>query len=166
VNWKNLAPLLADVAPLIGTAIGGPAGGAVGALVANTLGVKNNPQAIAQAIKQNPDALVKIKQLESDERQQFRQLALETTRLELQNQQHAREQHKDHWMPATITLVLAIMVCAMFGIIVFSTIPPGKENLLYMLVGQVLTAFLTSVAFWIGTSRSSAEKTKLMQAGS
>lgn len=167
--WENVKSIIGSSAPLIGTLIGGPAGGAVGGLVASALGVENTPQAIEQELKSNPDALVKIKQLESEERIRLKELALQATELELKryqselgDTQHAREQHKDHWMPNLLTIGLALMVAGMFvSLFVFE--PPAQfDQVVIMIAGTVLGAFSTAVAFWLGSSKGSADKSKLL----
>ncbi|MCG9624181.1 holin family protein [Vibrio mediterranei] len=80
--WESVKSLIATAAPMIGTVIGGPAGGAVGAMVASTLGVENTPEAIEQELRNNPDALLKLKQLESDERIKLQELALSHSKIE------------------------------------------------------------------------------------
>lgn len=62
--WDKVLELIGDAAPVVGTMLGGPAGAAVGGLVAKALGVENKPEAIEEALKSNPEALVKIKELE------------------------------------------------------------------------------------------------------
>ena len=80
--WESVKSLIATAAPMIGTVIGGPAGGAVGAMVASTLGVENTPEAIEQELRTNPDALLKLKRLESDERIKLQELALDHSKIE------------------------------------------------------------------------------------
>lgn len=63
--WDKVLELIGDAAPVVGTMLGGPAGAAVGGLVAKALGVDNTPEAIEEALKSNPDALVKIKEIEA-----------------------------------------------------------------------------------------------------
>ena len=62
--WDKVLELIGDAAPTVGGLLGGPAGVAVGGLVAKALGVEDKPEAIEEALKNDPDALVKIKELE------------------------------------------------------------------------------------------------------
>ena len=170
--WNRIKNMMGSAAPLIGTLIGGPAGGLVGGMVASVLGVENTPQAIEQELKNNPDALVKLKALESEERIKFKalalqssQLALEERKAELQDTQHARTQHKDHWMPSLLTLALALMVTGMFGALFIVEPPQQFDQVVIMIAGAVLGAFGTSVAFWLGSSKGSADKTKQLKGG-
>jgi len=79
--WDSIKSMVGNSAPLIGTLIGGPAGAAVGGLVANALGVENTPQAIEQSLKTNPDALLKLKQLEFDNQVELKRLAFQHAQL-------------------------------------------------------------------------------------
>ncbi|MFT6986235.1 MAG: hypothetical protein ACJAT7_002058 [Psychromonas sp.] len=87
--WDSIKSLIGNSAPIIGTLIGGPAGTAVGSMVASALGVENTPAAIEQELRNNPDALVKIKQLESDERIALKKLAFKHAELESDERQLA-----------------------------------------------------------------------------
>ena len=62
--WDKVLEIIGEAVPTIGGLLGGPGGLAVGELVAKTLGVKNSPKAIEDALKSNPDALVKLRELE------------------------------------------------------------------------------------------------------
>lgn len=85
--WKDLASTVGKIAPALGAALGGPAGGAVGALISAALGTDNNPDAIAQAMKTNPDAAVKLAEIEKQV--VLAQLAAETSQ-HSETQQTAR----------------------------------------------------------------------------
>ena len=64
--WDKVLEILGDAAPTVGGLLGGPGGAAVGELVSKVLGVDNSPEAIEKELVSNPDALVKIKELETN----------------------------------------------------------------------------------------------------
>lgn len=168
--WDNVKKIIGTSAPIIGTLIGGPAGTAIGGLVASALGVENTPDAIEQELKNNPEALLKLKQLESDERIKLKELAMQHARIELEERQaelkdtqNAREQHKDHWMPSVLTIVLALMVTGMFSALFYFDAPEKYDQVVIMIAGAVLGSFGTAVAFWLGSSKGSADKSKLLK---
>ncbi len=80
--WDTIKSLLGNAAPLIGTLIGGPVGTAVGGLVSSALGVDNTPEAIERELSTNPDAVIKLKQLEFEHGVELKQLAFEHAKLE------------------------------------------------------------------------------------
>ncbi len=91
--WEKVKSLIGTAAPpLVGTLIGGPAGGAVGGLVASALGVENTPEAIEAELRTNPEALLTLKKLESDERVRLRELAFKHAELESEERRLATVQ--------------------------------------------------------------------------
>lgn len=75
-SWDGVKEVVAKAAPLLGSALG-PAGGAVGTLIATALGVEDNPDAVAEAIKADPQALVKLEELERKHQRELEQMVLE-----------------------------------------------------------------------------------------
>lgn len=161
MNWSDIKEQLGKFAPLIGTAVGGPAGAAIGSLVASGLGVENTPEAVSQAISQDPNAAIKLKQIETDNEQHLREHAFNILNAELKDKQNARENNKHSVMPAVICCALTIMVL-LGGYAIFMTeIPEANKTLANLLFGALLAKWGDSIAYWVGTTRSSAEKTKL-----
>ncbi|WP_258292100.1 hypothetical protein, partial [Escherichia marmotae] len=64
MEWKDIAGIVGKAAPIVGGLIGGPAGAAVGGLVASALGTEATPDAISRALETDPQAAVKLKELE------------------------------------------------------------------------------------------------------
>ena len=62
--WDKIKELIGDSAPVVGGLLGGPAGATVGGLISKALGVENNASAIEAELVNNPDALVKLRELE------------------------------------------------------------------------------------------------------
>lgn len=164
MNWESLKRMVGEYAPVAGSLLGGPAGGAIGTLISGFLGVENTPDAVAEALKQNPQAAIELRKFDHEYRGQLAELTFKTLQEEMKDKQHARVTHKDHWMPSAITLVLALMVTGIFCTLVWVPISETLTNVLYLMVGQVVGAFMTAIAYWLGTSRSSKEKDNRMVA--
>jgi len=162
MDWSKVGKALADSAPVIGSLLGGPVGGAAGALIASTLGTANDPAAVLARIQSDPDTLLKIKQLEQDERDSLRNWQTLTLQAELADLQSARQAHAGHWMPSAITVCLAIMACAMASALIYLPIPETNRDLAINYAGQIFGLFGGAVAYWIGTSRSSRDKDQLL----
>lgn len=151
MRWSDVGKTAARMAPALGGALGGPAGAAVGALVASAYGTASDPDAVSQAIAADPQAAVTLREIELRHAETI--AALMTADI-----QHARDAHSGSIMPAVVTVSLAVMVVGAFATLVLAEIPPGSREAALLIVGQVIGAFASSVAYWIGSSRGSALK--------
>lgn len=176
MDWKDVGHAVADAAPIIGTLLGGPAGAAVGGLVAATLGTKSNPDDVSATIAANPDTLLKIKQMELDQQAKLQALAIqaEQNRLSAQSQdfatevsdrQSARElaaKQPHDWLRPMIAVLL---VSAVIGIVVAVFLPSSKAvladqvamSILSMVIGMVFRDFGMVMSYLFGTSRDAQQ---------
>lgn len=76
-SWDGVKEVVGKAAPLLGSALG-PAGGAVGTLIAAALGTENTPDAVGAAIKADPQALLKLQQLEKEHERELTRMMLES----------------------------------------------------------------------------------------
>lgn len=65
MNWSDVAETVGKVAPAAGGALGGPAGAAVGGVIARVLGVDESPEAVRQALQGDPKAALKLREVEA-----------------------------------------------------------------------------------------------------
>ena len=93
MDWKDVAGVVGKAAPILGGILGGPAGAAVGGLVATALGTDATPDAVSTALLGDPNAAVKLKELEVNSKVQLQQLAVsaEQNRLQSAAAQYAAE---------------------------------------------------------------------------
>lgn len=82
--WDGIRDTVAGAAPLLGSLVGGKAGEMAGNLVADALGTSNDAESISNALKNDPEALAKIKQAELEHQSELRRIAMkkESNRLE------------------------------------------------------------------------------------
>lgn len=106
MDWKDIAESVADAAPLIGGVLAGPAGAAAGTLLASIFGTDGTPEAVAAAIKSDPEAAVKLREAELAHAEAMRRLYLEakaseqaaiTQRLTAINKTMRAELETDGW---------------------------------------------------------------------
>lgn len=68
MKWSDVGGKVREIAgaslPALGTALGGPAGAAIGVALGKALGTDPTPDAVAAAL--NPDAAVKLREIEAD----------------------------------------------------------------------------------------------------
>lgn len=140
MNWRDVADAVGRSAPLLGSLLAGPVGGAAGAIVAAALGVDSTPDAVSKAIAVNPDAAVKLRAIEADERVRLHELAAQVVITEAQaatdnaadvNRTMQAEAASEHWptytwrpfigfcvgfnTAAASVIVLMVFVPMMFG---------------------------------------------------
>jgi len=62
---NSLVDIISKSAPVLGSALGGPAGGLIGSLISNSLGIDmNNPEEAAKKLKNDPSFVEKLKEIE------------------------------------------------------------------------------------------------------
>ena len=88
-SWDGVKNLISSAAPMLGTALGGPAGAAVGGLITKALGVEESPEAIEAELRRDPAALLKLKGLEAD---------LERARIETRGRVVTAEAQGESWL--------------------------------------------------------------------
>ena len=178
--WDNIKELIGTSAPVLGTLLGGPASGAVGGLISKVLGVDNTPEAIELALMNNPDALLKIKELETSKELAILQAELENKRIDvgsvidnrkldnekdqmfLSDKQSARSRQTDSEkatgkVDVALYVIAGVIVLAFFASIlalIFITLDKqsGTYELLLMLFGALTTKFGTVVDYFFGAS--------------
>lgn len=158
MNWRDIGKQVAKVAPILGSALGGPIGGAAGALVATALGVDSNPDKVSEAMDSDPEWTFKVMELERKHEESLRRMDLDEKKAEMADTQQARRTHREHWMPWALTCILSIMVSAMVAALIWISIPESNREVIYLIVGQLIGAFSTAISYWLGSSKSSSSK--------
>lgn len=152
MEWRDVASTVGKVAPLVGGALGGPAGAAVGRLAAGVLGVESSPQALSKAAS-DPEAANKLRQLELDHKEQLTRMTLEaeTARLgEINKTMRAETDSNDayvrRWRPTYGYFTAAAWFVQMTGITVILGLvayrDPGELATVVGALGTVLTALM------------------------
>lgn len=147
MKWQDIASTVGSIAGSVAPLLGGPVGLAVsiGSQIAGALGTDNTPDAVAASLRNDPNAALKLQEWAAQEREQIRQanielqrIALDEYKAELQDRQQARAAHKDHWMPAALTLILIVMLAVQMAVLFLMPIPEGNRDLLVYLSGNFL----------------------------
>ena len=126
MNLKMIKGLVGSVAPTLATAMGSPLAGAAMSVIADKLGVKNEPKAIEQAIQSaTPEQLLAIKEAELDFESKMAQMEVDVFALETADVQDARQAHKGDWTPRVFGLV---SLFGFVGYIFLVTIQPPDAN--------------------------------------
>lgn len=151
--------VLATVAPLLGTALGGPFGGLAGTLLAKALGT-TDPKAMDAAITStDPDILLKLKQADNDFQAQLKALDISEEKLSFDDTANARarEVSVHDSTPHVLAYGITVGFFGILGYLLWNGKPPGGDVMMVML-GSLGTAWTGIVAYYFGSSAGSADK--------
>ena len=109
----------------------------------------------------SPEVMLKLKQANNSFKIRMRELNNELVSAELSDMQDARKNHKHSIMPAILCCVLTVGLIAFTTALLFVTMPAENTRLIDTLFGAYLTNWISTVSYWVGTTRSSADKNKL-----
>lgn len=149
MNWSDIKEAVCKAAPLLGTLLGGPAGGTVGAIISSALGVENSPTAVEKELVNNPDAIVKLREVEAKRQVDLETLAVDQAKSDMtaavQNatdvnktmQVEAQSEHflQFSWRPLigySVALAVGLSVLTVFlsyGAAIFYSRPEGLAHL-------------------------------------
>lgn len=156
--------VIGTVAPLLGTALGGPFGGLAGTLLAKALGT-SDPKAQETLIASgDPQVLLQLKGAENELQEHMRQLDIDEKKLTFDDIANARAmQVSTH---DTTPKYLAYFVTAGFFLTLGYLIVYGKPttggDVMLVMVGSLGTAWASIVSFFYGSSAGSAAKTDVI----
>lgn len=165
MNWSDLKAVIGGAAPLLGTVIGGPAGAMVGGIVSAALGTANTPDAVSAALLGNPDALVKIRQIESDNQVQLQQLVVtaEANRLlDVQSARTRQSANPNDRTPQYLAWGVSIGFFAVLTLVMFAHMEGSVQSLLLVMTGALQSAWMAIISYYFGSSKDSAGKTQMI----
>lgn len=171
MDFTTLAKAITKLgAPLLGTVLGGPAGGAIGNLIASKFdeeGITNDESIgkLASKIMGDPEASIKLAEIESSHKIELQRLLLQgeqqklqaeiaQTTLDIDNTKNAREMNvkKESYFPEALSVLIALGFILTIYWIVAYTQDASDKDVLYTLVGVIGTAFTQMVSYWLGSS--------------
>ena len=147
--WDSIKGTVAKAAPLLGSMLGGPAGGTAGTLIAEALGTDESPDAISQAL-QDPEAAAKLKAAEQENRAELKRMKIEadsnqltqinkTMRAEMQ----AESGYRTNWRPTfgyAAAIAFAIQMIGLTVVLGWVAIRRPDE------VGTVISALAQAIS--------------------
>jgi len=157
---------LKTLAPLIGTALGGPLGGAAAAFIADKLGLENKTiEAVNDVLnsgKLSPDQISQLKLAEIDFKKFLEQNKIDLAKMDMENTKSARDMQVStkSSMPAVMSIIIT---SGFFGILAYMmTDYFVPSDPLMVMLGSLGTAWIAVVNFWFGSSNGSQAKDRLL----
>jgi membrane-bound ClpP family serine protease len=170
MDLSKIGGLLAQVAPTVATALGGPlAGLAVKTLSEAMFGHQDASESDVSAALMNatPEQLQKLKETDATFKVKMKELDIDLEKIAAGDRDSARnmQMHTNDWIPRAMAIMVTF---GFFGILTWlltKGVPPtGSETLIYML-GALGTAWTGIVQFYFGSSAGSKAKTDAMVQG-
>jgi hypothetical protein len=158
---ETLISLLKGVAPVLATAVAGPAGGAAVGWIASKLGIPDDTiEGVTAALTGNPEMTMKLKELD-----------LEYAKLEAADRDSARKAYAEVATSANATkldkavvplLALGTVALAFLfiGILIFIDVASDQQQMIIFALGFITSSAGQVLSFYFGSSQGSKDKTK------
>ena len=112
MQWADVADTIGKAAPALGGVLAGPAGSGIGTLIARALGVDDKPEAVAQAVQQDPQAAIRLREIEASLTQALIQQRGEAVKAEAQSESWLAR----NWRPLTMLAFVALIGMHWIGV--------------------------------------------------
>jgi hypothetical protein len=161
---ETLLGILKGVAPVLATAVAGPAGGAAVGWIASKLGIDDaTVEGVTQALTGNPEMAMKLKELD-----------LEYAKLEVQDRDSARKAYAqvatseyatklEKLVVPLLALGVVGLAFALIAVLMFVNTPQDQQQLIIFALGFITSAAGQVLSFYFGSSQGSRDKTKEIQ---
>lgn len=176
MDWGIIGGLVAQAAPTIGGLLGGLIpfpGGAVlgqvaGKVLAEALGVPPTPDAINTAITTGDPAVITAKLSEAEVKMQTEVEKFKAVMTDIQDARHvgleyARAGSTIQWAPTIVSVIVAVGFCLFSYVAIVKPTGADRDVLMYLL-GAWNSAFVTMLAYWLGSSSGSSDKSAQLAA--
>ena len=159
--------IVATVAPVLGTALGGPLGGAATTMILEKLGVDTEKAAV-ETMTADPGALLKLKEAEYDFKKYMAELKIKEKDLHRQDRDSARKLAIERGIVIQAALTglfitgYFVLIYWFFSGSVAQGLGEWSKGQLGILIGVLTAAIPQMLNFWFGSSEGSKRKTLSM----
>jgi len=159
-----LLGILKGVAPVLATAVAGPAGGATVGWIASKLGIPDDTiEGVTKALTGNPEMTMKLKELD-----------LEYAKLEIADRDSARKAYAqvatseyatklDKVVVPVLALGVVGLAFTLIGVLMFVNTPQDQQQIIIFALGFITSAAGQVLSFYFGSSQGSKDKTEEMK---
>lgn len=159
---------LKTLAPLLGTALGGPLGGAAASFIADKLGLDSKDvKSISEVLnggKMTPEQIAQVKLAEIDFQKFLESNKIKLEEIAALDRNSARELLKStrSYVPATLTFGITIGYFVVLLGMMTKAFTVADSQVMLIMLGQLGTAWGVTIAFWFGTTSGSKDKTDIL----
>lgn len=165
----SLVSTVAKYAPLVANCLPIPGAGAIVQLIASAFGgTPTDTTNLANLIQKDPDAAVKLKEIEINSQVQLQQLlvnkAISDAQIAAADRADARKMQETNksYMPSFLSMMILIGFFIILFCLAKYVIPADNANIVYMLVGGINSSLGAVIAYWLGTTSSSKDKDAML----
>jgi hypothetical protein len=160
----TLLGILKGIAPVLATAVAGPAGGAAVGWIASKLGIDDaTVEGVTQALTSNPEMTMKLKELD-----------FEYAKLEQQDRDSARKAYAevatsqyatklDKMVVPILALGTVALAFLFIGILIFIDVATDQQQMIIFALGFITSSAGQVLSFYFGSSQGSKDKTKELE---
>ena len=149
---NELLGLVKNIAPSIATALGSPLAGMAVSALAERFGVEDEVEAVTKAIKSDPEAAIKLKQLEIDK---FKAVLADKDSARNREATIATSEKAPLINKLVSPLLALIVVVAWVGIqytLLNTTVPQEMRELVARVLGTLDGALMVILSYYFGAS--------------
>lgn len=156
---------LKQLAPTLGTLLGGPFGGIAVTALGAAFGMKDatqkNIKDILDAGNLSGDQIAAIKKAELDAQNELQRLDVQLEQIAANDRDSARKMFSETktWMPSILSVLITIGFFGMLTMLQFREIPVGNKEVTLTTLGSLGTAWIACISYWFGTTRGADKQT-------
>lgn len=166
IQLSTLAHSVAKAAPLLGSALAGPQGAAVGQLIAAKFGGRwEDASSLHTLIQNDPEAQIKLKQIEADHEVELQRLTLQAATQQLQDTLADRASARQREVttagipsaqrdrtPAMLAYLLTLGLFAVILALLWVPLPGENAHVIWGLVSSLATVWVGAMGYYHGSS--------------
>jgi hypothetical protein len=156
--------VIAGVAPILGTALGGPFGALAGGFIAKALGGDGKPATPSDIEKalglQDPATMLALKQADLDFQKHIADIGLTEDQLAASDADSARKREeivKDS-TPSVLAYLLTAGVIAMVYCLFRLDIPTDNKAVMFSVAGAVVSTWTMAMGYYFGSSAAAVQR--------
>ena len=170
MDWEKVGKNVAEFAPAIGAAIGGPVGSVVGLGVralCDLFGIEPDAKDAAEQMdaalnSMTPEQAIALKKADQDFQKEMKSLDVDVFKYEVQDRDSARQ--REMKVGSWDTRVLSWLIVGGFGVTVWAVLSGNMSTVVDGMVAGTLIGYVSSkadvvVSYFFGSSMGSKQKT-------